>query len=317
MTSTLIGISLAVFSAAFLSLGNIWQSRGVQIATAHRQGRSQFGALLRTKIWLFGTVMFGVAIVLQMSSLAFAPITLVQPIGILALVFSVLINAKHSGVRPSQGVVKSVTVTLLGVTAYVIIASVVTTQGKISDQQLINILCALAAALLIAGVIRLLNQGKSLGIPVLYVVLAGMFSAFVATLGKTVISRVKTLVESGLFSFDSGTVLTIICVLGMGIASALTIYFTQTAYTCNPSDVVVAGLTVIDPGIAVFLGILILNEAAGASWWSLLAILLAGVVAMFGVVRLVFAEQNSLGADKSGNDQGSAATPADAHTPKS
>src|SRR5690606_19735719 len=99
---------------------------------------------------LAGSAMFGLAIVLQMSSLAFAPIMLVQPIGVLALVFVVFLNAKFSGRKPSPEVLRSVGITLVGVTIYVLVASVASTQKAISDGQLIAILSALGGALVLA-----------------------------------------------------------------------------------------------------------------------------------------------------------------------
>src|SRR6185312_10167199 len=154
----------------------------------------------------------------------------------------------------------------------------------------IAVLCALGLALLIAATARFMNRGGSQRAPIVFVLLGGMFSAFVATLGKTVLLRVEALFEGRHFSLDDGGILTLFCLIGLGIASALSIYFTQTAYTCNPSDVVVAGLTVIDPAIAVLLGIVILREATNAPLWSMVAIAIAGGVAIYGVISLARAE---------------------------
>lgn len=289
--TTLIGLAFAVGSAAVLSVGNLCQSKGVTQAHADNSSRSMFMTLLRTPIWLVGSVMFGLAIALQMASLAFAPIMLVQPLGVLALVFSVLISTKLSGVRPSAATTRSVTIAVLGVACYVAIASGVTKQGTITDAQLRSVIIALLIALAIAAAIRFGFHNAVGRAPILYVFLAGMFSAFVATLGKTVIMRVQALFAGHHFSLDSGGGLTIVCLIGVGIASALSIYFTQTAYTCNSSDVVVAGLTVVDPAIAVVLGITIFQEAAHAPMWSMIAISAAGAVAIFGVIRLARAEE--------------------------
>jgi drug/metabolite transporter (DMT)-like permease len=60
----------------------------------------------------------------------------------------------------------------------------------------------------------------------------------------------------------------------------------QTAYSSGPPDLVVAGLTVIDPLVAVSIGIIVLGEAADAPLWAVLAFVIAGAVAIFGVVSL-------------------------------
>lgn len=310
--STFIGISLAVVSAMSLSAGNIWQAQGVDIASAVRGKRSMFMSLIRTRVWLLGTVMFGLAIVLQMGSLVFAPLMLVQPIGVLALVFSIFINAKISGKKPGISVIRAVMIALFGVASYVTIASLITSQSTITDAQLIAVLVALCVALFVAAVVRLVGQGRSQRAPILYVILGGMFSAFVATLGKTVLLRVDALFKGHHFVVDSAGMLTVFCLIGLALASALSIYFTQTAYTCNPSDVVVAGLTVIDPAIAVVLGITILHEASGAPLWSLLVMVLAGGIAIYGVIRLARAETTTTESTSPPDDDASTIT----HTQK-
>jgi F0F1-type ATP synthase assembly protein I len=49
---------------------------------------------------------------------------------------------------------------------------------------------------------------------------------------------------------------------------------------------VVAGLTVIDPLVAVSIGIIVLGEAAGAPPWAIVAFVLAGGLAIWGVISL-------------------------------
>ncbi|MFV0435379.1 MAG: multidrug DMT transporter permease [Leucobacter sp.] len=286
----ILGVGLAVASAAAMSVGNIWQSKGVDLATKNKGDKPLFVSMLKTGIWLAGTGMFALAVLLQMGSLAFAPLMVVQPIGVLALVFAVFLTARATGKKPNPGVLKAVAICLSGVFVYVIIAAMVSKQKAISDGQLVAVLVALLIALIAAGIVRLVNHGSSRKAPILYVLLGAVFSSFVATLGKTVILRIQSLFAGHHFSLDHGGLLTIFCVIGIGIASALSIYCVQTAYTCNPSDVVVAGLTVVDPAVAVILGITILNEAAGAPVWSLFAIAVAGAVAIYGVLKLSKAE---------------------------
>ncbi len=282
----LLGIGLAVLSAGALSFGNFWQAKGVMVATANTGSRKLFLTMLRTPIWLLGTAFYGIAILLQISSLAFAPLMLVQPIGILALVFAVFLGAKATGTMPTRGIYRAVSLSLIGVVAYVIIASQVSKQKAITDAELIGILIALCVALVLAGAVFLIGKATSRLTPIIYVLFGGLFSAFVAALGKTVILRVQADFAGHSFRLDGEGILTLFCLLGVGVASGLSIYFVQKAYTCNPSDVVVAGTTVIDPAVSVFIGIVILHEATNAPIWSLLAIAAAGIIATIGVFLL-------------------------------
>lgn len=285
----LVGILLALLSAAALSVGNLWQSRGVQIATATPTGRSSFLRLITTPIWLGGTAMFGVAIALQMASLTLAPLILVQPIGVAALVFTALLTARATGKKPSRSVVKAIVISLVGVSGFVVVAALVSEQKPIGDQQLIEMLTTLAAVLVASAAVLLVGKAVR-HTPIIYVLLGGVYSGFVATLGKTVILRVESMFAGGQFHFGSEGMLTLLCVLGIAVASSLSIYFVQYSHTCNPPDVVVAGLTVVDPALAVILGITILQEAANAPMWSTFAFVIAGAVAVSGVFLLAKAE---------------------------
>lgn len=288
----ILGIALALCSAAVLAVGNLWQSRGVNLAADHSKGAASFVQLLKTPIWLGGTALFLVAILLQMGSLALAPLILVQPIGVAALVFTSLLTARSTGRRPTRAVAGAIAISLIGVITFVIVASLVSKQKPIGDQQLIEMLTTLAGVL-IASAIVLLAGRRGRTAPLLYVLLGGVYSGFVATLGKTVILRVETMFTGGHFQFGSESMLTLLCVAGIGIASALSILFVQYSHTCNSPDVVIAGLTVIDPALAVILGITILQEAAGAPMWSTFAFVVAGAIAVTGVFKLAKAEETS------------------------
>ena len=69
-------------------------------------------------------------------------------------------------------------------------------------------------------------------------------------------------------------------------ATALGAYFVQNAYATGPPDLVIAGLTVVDPMVAVAIGIIVLGEASQAPFWANLVFLVAGAIAVWGVFLL-------------------------------
>jgi hypothetical protein len=73
--------------------------------------------------------------------------------------------------------------------------------------------------------------------------------------------------------------------------AARSVTVVQTARTVNEPQVVVAGLTVVDPFIAVILGITVIQEAMGAPLWSFAAFAIAGAAAMSGVWALSRAQR--------------------------
>lgn len=289
----LVGIALALASAAALSVGNLLQARGVHAMEQRidqRAGGSRVMHLLRNRFWLLGAVLLGVAILLQMGSLTFAPLIVVQPIGVAALVFTVLLTAVVVKRPPTAAVVKAIAICVFGVAAFVTVAALVSTQHPVTDVQLIAVLAVLGGVLIATGVVLAVGRARKTP-PMLWVLLGGVYSAFVATLGKTVILRVQTALRTDDFGWDATNILTIGCIIGIGVAGALSIYFVQRAHVSNRPEVVVAGLTVIDPTIAVVLGITLLGEASNAPLWAVLAFAVAGAVAVTGVFRLSRAEQ--------------------------
>jgi hypothetical protein len=287
------GIALALASAAALSLGNLLQARGVrrmeQRMDAGADG-SRAGHLLRNRVWLLGGVLLGLSVLLQMGSLAFAPLIVVQPIGVAALVFTATLTAVVLRRAPSMAVLRAIAVCVIGVAAFVTVAALVSTQHAITDVQLIAVLVVLGAVLAVTGSVMFLARARPTP-PLVWVLLAGVYSAFVATLGKTVILRVQTALKTRDLALDATNLLTVGCIVGIGLAGGLSVYFVQRAHAGNRPEVVVAGLTVIDPTVAVVLGITILGEASDAPPWAFLAFLTAGAVAIAGVFALARAER--------------------------
>jgi len=80
--------------------------------------------------------------------------------------------------------------------------------------------------------------------------------------------------------------LTIVCIVALVLAAVLGAYFVQTAYSLGSPDLVIAGLTVVDPLIAVAIGIAVLGEAAHAPLWVIPVWAVAAAVAVYGVIQL-------------------------------
>lgn len=294
-SAPLIGISLALGSAVALAAANMLQAKGVrnlQTQTVPGGTRSKAAQLMRSKVWLLGAVLLGVTVLLQMASLTFAPLMVVQPIGVAALVFTAVITALITKRKPSWAVVRAISLCVLGVAGFVTVAALVSKQHAVTDVQLIAVLIVLTVLLIATAVIWASGRRRRTP-PMFWVLLGGIYSAFVATLGKTVILRVQSAIREGGFRLDTADLLTIACVIGIGVAGALSVYFVQRAHDGNRPEIVVAGLTVVDPTVAVILGIVILGEASGAEPWAFVALAAAGAVAMSGVFALAREENGA------------------------
>ncbi|WP_291052658.1 DMT family transporter [Herbiconiux sp.] len=276
-----IGIPIALVGAVFLSLGAQFQHRGVAKVEAKHgdavKGLSsrQMFALLARPSWVLGTLMLGLAVVFQLTSLGFSPIIVVQPLGAVALVITAVLNSRISKVKLNRSSVISIVLCVGGVGLFVLVAAFTAVDKPVTAGNLVTILIVLAVVLVLFAV-AFIVLGKSFK-AIAYIVGAGVLYGFVATLAKVLISR--------LFQgqFDA---LTILALIGLIAAFALGGYFVQNAYSSGPPDLVIAGLTVIDPLVAVGIGILVLGEASQAPVWALFAYLAFGAVAILGVFGL-------------------------------
>ena len=165
-------IPVALVGAVFLSLGAQFQSRGVQRVEA-RLGRQSKGlslrhvlALVSSGYWVLGTVMLGVAVVLQLVSITFAPLIVVQPLGAVALVVTTWFSSRATGVPLGHRARRAVWTCIIGVGIFVGIAAFVGHESAITRQQLITVLVILAVAFIgigwiVEGVMSLVESGRA------------------------------------------------------------------------------------------------------------------------------------------------------------
>lgn len=277
-----LGIPFALVGAVLLSLGAQFQHRGVTKVEVQNPGVTAGGlsgrqllALLSRPSWVTGTVLLGLAIIFQLISLRFAPLIVVQPLGAIALVITAIVNARVSKVRLDRESIRAIIFCVAGIGLFVTVAAFTAVELPINETQLITILVILAVVL--AGLASAYLFFRQRIRAIFYIVAAGMLYGFVATLAKVVINRIVA---------DNFEWLTVVCIAALLLATALGGYFVQSAYSSGPPDLVIAGLTVIDPLVAVLIGIIVLGEAAAAPWYAGILFVIAGGLAIFGVFQL-------------------------------
>ena len=155
------------------------------------------------------------------------------------------------------------------------IAAIFARDEPVTTRALVVILIILAVVLIIFGLAFWFLRHRFKAI--IYIVGAGVLYGFVATLAKVVIDRISN---------QEWDWLLVLCIVALLAAAGLGAYFVQNAYSSGPPDLVIAGLTVIDPLVAVTIGIVVLNEAAGAPWWAMAGFAITGAVAILGVFQL-------------------------------
>ncbi len=277
-----LGIPLALIGAALLAFGAQYQSRGLNkveriVGESAGSGLSwgHVRSLLRRPSWVMGTGLLVLAVVFQIGSLSLSPLIIVQPIGVVGLVITSILNSRVSGVHLGKRVRASLGLAVLGIVAFVTIAAFTARSEPVTDGKLIIILVSYGVILVAS--LALFAAFRHRSIALVYIVGAGVLYGFVATFAKVVIVR---------FQQAEFTWLTWACVAALIVGALLGMVFVQNAYSSGPPDLVVAGLTVIDPIVAVLIGIVVLQEAAGAPTWAVVVYVLSGVVAVIGVLGL-------------------------------
>jgi hypothetical protein len=274
-------IGLAVIGAIFLSLGAQFQNDAV--TKHHAPSRPKPGSLslrqiadlLRRPRWLTGTSFLVLAILFQLSALALAPLIVVQPIGAIALIMTSLLNARIYGVRLNPSTFLAIALTTIGVGGFVAVAASSAVAVEMSNGKLLQVVGILFVLLLMFGLLFWRSKGKVGALQ--YIFGAGVLYGFVASLAKVVIQRIFQQ------DYDLLTLLALISLIG---ATVLGGWFVQNAYASGPPDLVIAGLTVIDPAVAVMIGIAILGEAEAASIGQVVSYGVAGIIAITGVLAL-------------------------------
>ena len=164
---------------------------------------------------------------------------------------------------------------VVGILIFVTIAALYAVDTAVTDQQLITVLIILAVVIVMLGGGWMWLRRRTSAL--FYIVSAGVIYGFVATLAKVVISRI----QAGDFDW-----LTLTCAIALIAGTAVGAYFVQTAYASGPPDLVIAGLTVVDPIVAIIIGLTVLPEADGAPLGAYIGFVLAGALAVIGVFQL-------------------------------
>ena len=277
----LLAICLAVLAAVALAFGAQFQNQAVSTSREkHIQPKvslslKELSRLLIRPRWVSGTGLMFLGMLLQLGALSLAPLIVVQPIGAIALVITSLLNARYTKTKLNQATMLAIGLSTFGVGGFVVTASQVASQVELTDENLLRVIL-LFVLILVAFAVLFFAFGKKAQ-ALTYILGAGVLFGFVATLAKVTIQR--------LYQMDYD-LLTLIALLSMLGAVLLGGWFVQNAYASGPPDLVIAGLTVIDPMVAIAIAIGILGEAQQATVGSGVLFSGFGLVAIFGVYLL-------------------------------
>jgi hypothetical protein len=268
-------VVLATVAAVLFALAAVAQNDGV--AAVRRpdargvMSRAEWRALARSRIWLSGVVVNGLAATLHAGALVLAPVALVQPIGVLSVPFAIVLAARRTGVRPPAQVRLAVAVCLIAVAGFVVLAD--HELGTSATPRFAGVAAAAlgagaGAALLALAGLCLTGWRRCVAFAAAGATAFGLVSALMRLVALHLASGAYDLDDVGVWLPACGIVLALV---GGGWA-------VQQAHAAGAPAVVVGCLTVVDPLVAVVLGTTMLGEGAGAST--------AGVLGLVGLAAL-------------------------------
>ncbi len=277
-------IALAVAASVLFALGttiqhgSVGRHMAIDGSASRAIGVRRLLALVRNRRWLGGLGLILTGAAMHITALTLAPVTVVQPVGILAVVWSVLLAAKLHGYRTTRIIWFSVGLTVAGIVAFTVLASLHASNDTRIDTGRIFLACAVVYG--ITGAVALVVK---LGPGWLHCM--GWAGAGAILYGLST-GQLKTLTELILQPGFWRTGLFWGCLATLVPAYAFGGWLIQQAFAAGPAEIVVGSMTTIDPLVAVLFGVIVLGEGAGVSWPVGLAMITAGAVSTGGVVLL-------------------------------
>ncbi|MFD4942609.1 DMT family transporter [Streptomyces sp. NPDC058239] len=268
MSSLALSVLLSLVSAVAYAAGAIVQER---VATAG-DGRSL--APLRNRVWWAAVAMNGVGAVLHVVALAYGPLSLVQPLGALTIVFALPMAAlfvrRRAGAVAWRGAIMA-TVGLAGLLALTGNAESHTLSGP--DQLTL-------AGVTLGAVAALFLVSKGLHRPVVRSVILAGAAGVAFGIASVFTKTVAVQWTSG--SAGAGMP----ALLAIGTFAAAGLLLSQAAYRGAGLTAPLATVTVVNPVIAAAVGITMFDEQFRHGTAGTMLALACGVVAAGGLILL-------------------------------
>lgn len=286
--SVAIAVGLVIVASFGFAGGAILQhlavKDGAQQASASgptTQGLSlkALAALIRRPMWLAGMALLTLSAGMHIIALALAPVTVVQPIGILAVVWSVLLGARLYSYRTPLALWLAVAAVVAGITGFTLVAANHSDGARAwvhaPSMWLAIGVCAVITLMIVVAV-RIVPRTYA--------------SLLLATAGAVLFGLGSALIKTMFVAWDDGG-----GVLSVGVATPVVLaglcllaggWFVQHAYATGHPEIVVGTLTTVDPVVAVSYGLIVLDEGVGVAAITVAAMVGFGALAAVGVFAL-------------------------------
>ncbi len=266
---TWLAIALAVLGA-FCFAVSAWLQQSVVVAVGGLR-RSGWRRLLRARRWLSGVGFTALGAGLHACALGLAPLTVIQPVGAVAIAVTTGLAARSSGVRPTRATWLAVITSTLGIGLFVLFSARQAVMPALSAaaEGRAGALAAVGVGLLAAIGAAVPGRARCLAFAGAGGLAYGLVAVYVHSLAVDGLAHVHPVAVAGLL-----------------VAVPVGIWFLQHAYAAGPPQVVIACQTVIDPMLGVGVGLGLFGEAGGMTRSSMVVLVACALVAVAGVILL-------------------------------
>lgn len=238
----------------------------------------QLWRLIRTPLWLLGLFTIVIGASAHIFALMLAPVTVVQPVGILAVPWAVLMSARihrHTVTRPMW---LSVAMTVAGIVIFTLLAAAAASEHTVLDPVAIAIGCSVIVV--IGTTLGLLGWKGPVHLRCLMWASGGSF--FYGLSAGMVKATSEVIKHDGFHGRPVFWIVAPFLVLSYAVGG----FMVQQALANGPAEITVGSMTTTDPIVAVSFGLLVLGEGVRITPLTAVGMVIAGVLAVWGVVQL-------------------------------
>ncbi|HEX5407512.1 MAG TPA: DMT family transporter [Pseudonocardiaceae bacterium] len=274
------GIGFAMLAACCYAVAAVLQYDAVRsVSDSGKLRLAQLLTLVRSRRWLLGLLAMCGGASLHVVSLSMAPLSIVQPIGVLAMGLTAVLSARTTKVPLGRTTLFAVLATAAGIGLFLLMAAPHASTAAVPAMAVGRVLPVTGTAIALLVGAALVTRGWA-RCP-LFAMAAGAAFGTVSVLTRVVAQHVAL---SGFSSLPVlSTVLTAICALTVIVIGSVC---SQQAYASGRPDTVLGCQAVVDPLIGVLFGVFLFHEAVGATPGAVFGQVVGGALAAAGVIAL-------------------------------
>jgi len=267
MNDLIITIALCVAVAIAYATAALIQARHAHLTVT---------ALLRLPALWVALALNGLGAALHVTSLAFGPLSLIQPLGVLTLVIAVPLVAVTARRRVTRLELSGMAYTVIGLAGLTLIITTGGTTETLTSGELVGLLVGTVAVITVLGL-----AGRRPGASTLWEAVAGgMTYSVCSALCQTVVITVGDTGASALLR--PTTIITMIAIAVFAITATV---LTQRSYR-NGLGAPLAVTNLANPATATVIGVAFLGETLATAGVEIVLAILCGLLAAFGVAQL-------------------------------